>query len=181
MIYHPSATCYEPNWTLVPLGAPTLATQLGPAPRSRRRPRGTATPRRHGALPSLPSGPPATPRAPGRRPWCAPTSSRRRRPPAAAVARSVRAVAARYTAAPLSAQLDLECRLIRPRDAVSEKGIRLVQKMHWLARAFPWKYRYKRLKLAQFLGQLGVFLTVVRSPGGRRSTSRARTRPASSP
>jgi hypothetical protein len=28
-----------------------------------------------------------------------------------------------------------------------------------LARAFLWEYRYKRLRLAQLLGQLGVFLT----------------------
>jgi hypothetical protein len=28
-----------------------------------------------------------------------------------------------------------------------------------LARAFLWEYRYQRLKLAQLLGQLGVFLT----------------------
>jgi hypothetical protein len=29
-----------------------------------------------------------------------------------------------------------------------------------LARAFLWGYSYKRLKLAQLLGQLGVFLTL---------------------
>jgi hypothetical protein len=28
-----------------------------------------------------------------------------------------------------------------------------------LARAFRWEYSYQRLKLAQLLGQLGVFLT----------------------
>jgi hypothetical protein len=32
-----------------------------------------------------------------------------------------------------------------------------------------WEYRYKRLKLAQLLGQLGVFLTCGRLPPGRRS------------
>ena len=43
-----------------------------------------------------------------------------------------------------------------------EKGVRLAQKMHvgcTLARAFLWEYSYKMLKLAQLLGQLGVFLT----------------------
>ena len=30
-----------------------------------------------------------------------------------------------------------------------------------LAHALLWEYRYKRLKLAQLLGQLGVFLTLV--------------------
>jgi hypothetical protein len=29
-----------------------------------------------------------------------------------------------------------------------------------LAHAFRWEYSYKKLKLAQLLGQLGVFLTV---------------------
>jgi hypothetical protein len=31
-----------------------------------------------------------------------------------------------------------------------------------LAHTFPWEYSYKRLKLAQLLGQLGFFLTLVR-------------------
>ena len=35
-----------------------------------------------------------------------------------------------------------------------------------LARAFLWEYSYKRLKLAQLLGQLGVFLTLVMNPLG---------------
>ena len=33
-----------------------------------------------------------------------------------------------------------------------------------LAHAFLWEYSYKRLKLAQLLGQLGVLLTLVFSP-----------------
>jgi hypothetical protein len=35
----------------------------------------------------------------------------------------------------------------------------LAQKMEQLARAFLWEDSYKRLKLTQLLGQLGVFLT----------------------
>ena len=35
-------------------------------------------------------------------------------------------------------------------------------KLRKLAQAFLWEYSYKRLKLAQLLGQLGVFLTRVR-------------------
>ena len=38
-----------------------------------------------------------------------------------------------------------------------------------LARAFLWEYSYKRLKLAQFLGQHGVFLTL--ESAGRRGVS----------
>ena len=40
----------------------------------------------------------------------------------------------------------------------SEKVVRLAQNME-LAHAFLWEHSYKRLKLAQLLGQLGVFLT----------------------
>jgi hypothetical protein len=32
-------------------------------------------------------------------------------------------------------------------------------KIYQLARALPWEYSYKGLRLAQLLGQLGVFLT----------------------
>jgi hypothetical protein len=39
------------------------------------------------------------------------------------------------------------------RDGWSEKGVRL------LTHAFMWEDSYKRLKLAQLLGELGVFLT----------------------
>jgi hypothetical protein len=40
----------------------------------------------------------------------------------------------------------------------SEEGVRLAQKLQ-VGHAFRWEDGYKRLKLAQFLGQLGVFLT----------------------
>jgi hypothetical protein len=41
-----------------------------------------------------------------------------------------------------------------------------------LAHAFRWKYTYKKLKLAQLLGQLGVFLTCARvSRVGKMSMS----------
>jgi hypothetical protein len=36
-------------------------------------------------------------------------------------------------------------------------------KRYKLTHAFLWEYSYKRLKLAQLLGQLGAFLTCVRS------------------
>ena len=39
----------------------------------------------------------------------------------------------------------------------SEKGVRLAQR-YKLAHAFLWEYSYKRLKLAQLLGQLGFSL-----------------------
>jgi hypothetical protein len=44
-----------------------------------------------------------------------------------------------------------------------------------LARAFLWEYSYKRLELAQLLGQLGVFLTRVSVGVGVRVPSLART------
>jgi hypothetical protein len=37
-----------------------------------------------------------------------------------------------------------------------------------LAHAFLWEYIYKRLKLAQLLGQLGVYLTCAGPPSARR-------------
>jgi hypothetical protein len=40
----------------------------------------------------------------------------------------------------------------------SEKRVRLAQNMR-VGHAFLWEYSYKRLQLAQLLGQLGVFLT----------------------
>ena len=43
----------------------------------------------------------------------------------------------------------------------SEKGVRLAQKMQ-VGHAFLWEYGDKRLKLAQLLGQFGVFLACVR-------------------
>jgi hypothetical protein len=44
--------------------------------------------------------------------------------------------------------------------SASEKGVRLAPKMRvLLAHAFLWEYSDKRLKLAQLLGQLGIFLT----------------------
>jgi hypothetical protein len=43
-----------------------------------------------------------------------------------------------------------------------EKGVRS-PKRRKLAHAFLWEYSYKRLKLAQLLGQLSVFLTLPRS------------------
>jgi hypothetical protein len=39
-----------------------------------------------------------------------------------------------------------------------EKGVGLAQKMQVAPYTFLWECSYKRLKLAQFLGQLGVFL-----------------------
>jgi hypothetical protein len=42
-----------------------------------------------------------------------------------------------------------------------------------LAHAFLWEHRFKRLKLAQLLGQLGVFLTLV--PSGFAATEGAHT------
>jgi hypothetical protein len=42
---------------------------------------------------------------------------------------------------------------------LSEKGVRLAQKMQ-VGRALLWEYGYTRLKLAQLLGQLDVFLTL---------------------
>ena len=43
-------------------------------------------------------------------------------------------------------------------------------KRHKLAHAFLWEYSYKGLKLAQLLGQVGVFLTrVVYCPAGQAS------------
>jgi hypothetical protein len=44
-------------------------------------------------------------------------------------------------------------------------------KMCKLAHAFLWVYRYKRLKLAQLLGQLGVFLTWCGSDSASSSSS----------
>ena len=41
----------------------------------------------------------------------------------------------------------------------SEQGVRLVQNVQVGPYAFLWEYRYRRLKLAQLLGQLGIFLT----------------------
>jgi hypothetical protein len=38
-----------------------------------------------------------------------------------------------------------------------------------LTHAFLWEYSYKRLKLAQLLGQLGVFLTLAALTGGLRA------------
>ena len=43
--------------------------------------------------------------------------------------------------------------------AWSEKGVRLAQNMQ-VGHAFLWECSYKRLRLAQLLGQLGVFLTL---------------------
>jgi hypothetical protein len=40
----------------------------------------------------------------------------------------------------------------------SKKGVRLAQ-ISKFAHALRWEYCYERLKLAQLLGQLGVFLT----------------------
>jgi hypothetical protein len=40
-----------------------------------------------------------------------------------------------------------------------------------LARAFLWEYSYERLKLAQLLGQLGVFLPSLLSVSNRKSVS----------
>jgi hypothetical protein len=56
-----------------------------------------------------------------------------------------------------------------------EKGVtcRLAQKMQ-AAHAFLWEYSDKTLKLAQFLGRLGVFLTTcggIRPPVRRPSSS----------
>ena len=42
----------------------------------------------------------------------------------------------------------------------SAKGVRLAQKMQ-VGPCIPGEYSYKRLKLAQLLGQLSIFLTVV--------------------
>ena len=40
-----------------------------------------------------------------------------------------------------------------------------------LARAFPWEYSYKGLKLAQLLGRLGVSLTAVQVCSSERELS----------
>jgi hypothetical protein len=57
----------------------------------------------------------------------------------------------------------------------SEKAVRLAQRCK-LAHAFLREYNYKRLKLAQLLGQLGVFLTWLRdgAPRARGLGARAR-------
>ena len=44
-------------------------------------------------------------------------------------------------------------------------------KIYKLAHAFPWEYSYRRLQLAQLLGQLGVFLTWVSSTSTSTSAS----------
>ena len=44
----------------------------------------------------------------------------------------------------------------------SEKGVRSAQTMR-VGHAFLWEYSYKRLQLAQLLGQLGVFHTYARA------------------
>jgi hypothetical protein len=48
------------------------------------------------------------------------------------------------------------------RPTASESGVRLAQNGWKLARAFLWEYSCRRLKLAQLLGQLGIFLTCPR-------------------
>jgi hypothetical protein len=45
----------------------------------------------------------------------------------------------------------------------SEEGARLVHKMQ-VGHAYLWEYSYKRLQLAQLLGQLGVFLKLRTTP-----------------
>ena len=64
----------------------------------------------------------------------------------------------------------------------SERGVRLAQ-ISKLTRAFQWEYSYERRKLAQLLGQLGVFLTLgdakLCAPAGcERDDSRTRSRTA---
>jgi hypothetical protein len=49
--------------------------------------------------------------------------------------------------------------LCRPYLFCGERGVRLAQKKHVGGHAFRWEYSHKRLKLAQLLGQPGVFLT----------------------
>ena len=44
-----------------------------------------------------------------------------------------------------------------------------------LTHAFLWEYTYKRLKLAQLLGQLGVFITLAALTGGLRASAQSST------
>ena len=46
-----------------------------------------------------------------------------------------------------------------------------------LAHAFMWEYSYKRLKLAQLLGQLGVFLTCTTSSSSASSSAISAAQP----
>jgi hypothetical protein len=50
---------------------------------------------------------------------------------------------------------------LQERDHLSARARKVLgwPKLCKLAHAFPWEYSYKRLKLAQLLGQLSVFLT----------------------
>ena len=63
------------------------------------------------------------------------------------------------------------------RDELIARNVLGWPKICKLAHAFLWEYSYKRLKLAQLLGQLGVLLTFGRGGAAARADQRGRAGP----